>query len=330
MTRRIDEGFQQFIDDEIRSNLDLVEEEIFRHVGGDSSLDEIASYLIRSGGKRIRPALLIVAYRAVGGEDIQEVVPIAAAIELIHTASLIHDDINDGAELRRGILTTNRKFGEIRALVAGDYLFVKAFQIGGMYPPEVIQMIADACQDLAEGEILQNENLYRVHMDRSVYEEIIRKKTAALIRASLKVGGWLGGATPEQLDALVAFGDCIGTVFQITDDILDVRGEVEKTGKPRGSDIREGQITLPAIRALETLEGADRDELVRLLTHREVSEVNVDRAIDLIERSGAVEYAFEQAERLTEHCVEVLHVLPESEYRDRLELAVETILQRAY
>ncbi|MCI0496761.1 MAG: polyprenyl synthetase family protein [Thermoplasmata archaeon] len=325
-----EEDIHAFIDDEVRGYLDLVEEEILRHVGSGSELDAIASYLIRSGGKRIRPALLIVAFKAVGGDDVSRVVPISAAIEFIHTASLIHDDINDEAELRRGIPTTNRKFGHIKALVAGDYLFVKAFEIGGMYPPEVIQMIADACSDLAAGEVLQNDHRYHVHMGRDVYEEIIRRKTAALIRGSLKVGAWLGGGTEDEVNALVEFGDLIGTVFQITDDILDVRGEVGKTGKPRGSDIREGQITALAIRALQVLEGNDRDELMRILASHRQSEEEVARAIALIEASGSVDDAYAYAEDYAERCFAALHRLPESEYRDRLELAVETIMQRAY
>jgi len=330
MTINIEEDLQQFIDDEIKGYLELVEEEICKHIGSDSKLDEIASYLIRVGGKRIRPSLLIVAYKAVGGGDIQKVVPISAAIEFIHTASLIHDDINDGAEMRRGILTTNRQYGQTQALVAGDYLFVKAFRIGGMYPPEVIQMISDACGDLAMGEVIQNENKFHVHMGRGLYEDIIQKKTAALIRGSLKVGAWLGEASEDQLEAIVEYGDLVGKVFQVTDDILDVRGDIGKTGKPLGSDIREGQVTILAIRAMEVLEGEDHDELVRILTARRHSESDIARAIELIERAGAVEYAYKYAEDLAEKCVEVLHRLPETEYRDRLELAVETILSRAY
>jgi len=326
----IEEDLHQFIDDEIKGYLELVEKEIFEHIGSDSKLDEIASYLIRVGGKRIRPALLIVGYKAVGGGEIERVVPISAAIEFIHTASLIHDDINDGADMRRGILTTNRQYGNIKALVAGDYLFVKAFRIGGMYPPEVIRMISDACTDLAMGEVIQNENKFHVHMGRGLYEEIIQKKTAALIRGSLKVGAWLGDADEEQIEAIVEYGDLVGKVFQVTDDILDVRGGIEKTGKPLGSDIREGQVTILAIKAMEVLDGEDHDELVRILTARQHSEKEIARAIELIESAGAVDYAYEYAEDLAEKCVESLHRLPETEYRDRLELAVETILTRAY
>ncbi len=330
MVINVEEDLHQFIDDEIKGYLEVVEEEIFEHIGSDSKLDEIASYLIRVGGKRIRPALLIVAFKAVGGENIDKVVPISAAIEFIHTASLIHDDINDGADMRRGILTTNRQYGHIKALVAGDYLFVKAFEIGGRYPQEVIQMIADACGDLAMGEVIQNENKFHVHMGRDLYEEIIQKKTAALIRGSLRVGAWLGDADEDQLDAIVEYGDLVGQVFQVTDDILDIRGDVGKTGKPVGSDIREGQVTILAIRAMEVLQGEDHDELVRILTSRQHSERDIARAIELIEKAKAVDYAYEYAEDLAEKCVEALHRLPETEYRDRLELAVETILTRAY
>ncbi len=326
----LEEDARQFLDDEIKGYLKAVEVELQKHIKSDTKLEEIVSYLLNADGKRLRPALLIIAYKAVGGEEIEEVVPISAAIELIHTATLIHDDINDDNDFRRGQETTNRKYGTLNAIVGGDFLFVQAFRVGGTYPWDVIRMIADACRELAEGEVIQNSNRYNTGETYEIYQEIIRMKTASLITGSLKVGCYLGGGSEEAIQAMADYGYGIGMIFQITDDILDVEGDVEKTGKPLGSDIREGQLTILAIRALETLPDEERDELAGILSRVEHSEEEVGRALDLIKSTDAVEYAYEQTHHYADVCRQALEHLPESDYRDRLELGIGVIMTRNY
>ena len=317
----------------ILEDLKLVEQEIFDHLGSDPPLlGEIARYLIKAGGKRVRPALVLLGFRAAGGEDVRRVIPIAAAIELIHTASLIHDDINDGSEMRRGQLTTNRRYGDTNALVAGDFLFVKAFRIGGMYDWEVVKIIADACTELAEGEVLQDGNRYNASLTPDEYLTTIRKKTASLIDACVTVGAWLSDADQPLIDALGSYARNLGMAFQITDDILDVKEASTTLGKPRGNDIREGQLSIVTITALEMLGSPERDELKAILGSRNTttSADEINRAIELIQGTEALDASYRLARTYADRALEELMKLPETEFRDNLELLIEMIMNRFF
>jgi len=321
--------FSDFIDDELRADLDRVEEELLSSLRSEApDLSEAALYLINAGGKRIRPAFILLAYRCVGGRDIEEAIPIAAAVEFIHTASLIHDDINDESRMRRGIPVTHHRFGNIKALVAGDFLFVKAFEIGGRYDYEIIKIIADACSNLAEGEILQNNAQYETGLDIENYLKIIYKKTGSLIAACLEIGAVLGKANKEQREALVSFGHSIGLAFQITDDVLDVLGEREKTGKIRGIDLREGQLSLPTIYALQTVSKKERGFLERVIKTKENTDQEIQAALEIIKESGAVDRSYETAMDYAQKAKAAVESLPVSHYRDHFELIVEYIIER--
>lgn len=328
---KLTQDIDGFLLDEIEHDLTFVEKEMFDHLETDPPLlGEIASYLIKAGGKRVRPALTLLAFRAAGGEDIQKVVPIAAAIELIHTASLIHDDINDGSQMRRGLVTCNREFGDSNALVSGDYLFVKAFRIGGMYDWEIVKIIADACTKLAEGEIMQSSNRYNTDLSLEDYFVTIHKKTASLIKACVHVGGVLGNAQDDIVDALTRYADHIGMVFQITDDILDVKGTSKETGKPMGNDICEGQLSIVSIKALEMTEGAVREELRKIIQKEDNTPGEITRAIEIIMGTDSTAFAYDVATEYAEKAREELMKLPETEYRDNLELIIEIIMERYY
>lgn len=293
-------------------------------------LGEIATYLIDAGGKRVRPALTLLSFKAAGGNDVRTVVPIAVAIELIHTASLIHDDINDGTDLRRGIPTANRKFGDSNALVAGDFLFVKAFRIGGMYEWEIVKIIADACAKLAEGEVMQDSNRYNIDLSMEDYLTTIEKKTASLITACVKVGAVLSGSPSVMVNALANYAHSIGMAFQITDDILDVRETTERTGKPRGNDIREGQLSIVIIKALEMTDEINRRELQRIIRKNENTDQEIEMAVGIIMDTDALESAYAVAKEFADRAREELMTIPESEYRDNLELINEMIIERYY
>jgi geranylgeranyl pyrophosphate synthase len=321
----------EFLVPEILDDLTHVEKELFEHLQSDPPLlGEIAHYLIAAGGKRVRPAFVLLGFRAAGGEDIEGVVPIAAAIELIHTASLIHDDINDGSHMRRGQETTNRKYGNTNALVAGDYLFVKAFRIGGMYDWEVVKMIADACAQLAEGEVLQDGNRFNTDLSLSEYLVTIEKKTASLITSCVKVGAFLSGAEQPTVDALAAYAHNVGMSFQITDDILDVKGSSTSIGKPRGNDIAEGQLSIVLIKALEMLDETLAEELRSIIKLGSKSPEQISRAIDLVLSTRALEESYILAQQYSDTACAELMKLPESDYRDNLELLNEMIIQRYY
>ncbi len=321
----------EYLDEQIIEDLELVEECIIDNIESEVELlDEISRYLIDAGGKRVRPAFVLVAFRAVGGKDIEKVIPIAAATEIIHTATLIHDDINDSSRTRRGIPTVNERYGLSRALVTGDFLFVKAFRIGGAYDWKIVKITADACAHLAEGELLQSMNRYNVSLSLDEYKDTISKKTASLISACGAVGAAVAGASDDVVEAMGSYGQNIGMTFQIIDDILDIEGDESTTGKPLGSDIKEGQLSAPLIRALSVLSEEKRNELAQIIQKREKSQDEIDRAIDLVKETDALTFSNELAKEYGEKAREALGVLQESEYKDNLELLIDALLERKY
>jgi len=321
----------EFLVPDIIQDLELVEEEISTNLSSDTVLlEQIASHLISAGGKRVRPALVLLSYRAAGGTNIRDVIPIAAALELIHTASLIHDDINDESMYRRGMISTNRKYGEHNALIGGDFLFIKAFRLGGQYDWEIVKIIADACSQLTEGEIRQYDSRYKIGLTIEEYLQIINKKTASLITGCARAGALISKAPPEYVDALTNFANNIGMAFQITDDLLDVLGDPGKTGKPRGNDIREGQLSIITIRALEKLSGKEMERLETIIKAVENADDEIEQAITIISSTDAADHARSIAQEYGEKALDSLKSLPESDYRDNLELIGEMILERSY
>ncbi len=313
----------------VSRDLDSVERRIREAVASEEPLlTEIAEYVIAAGGKRIRPTVTLLAFKAVGGKEIERAVDIAACIELIHSASLIHDDINDQGEYRRGRLTAFRKYGTQEALVTGDFLFVQAFGIGGKFEDEIVEMTARACASLAEGEIRQKRHLGDVEMTREQYLDIITRKTAAPISTGARAGALVGGGTLDQIEALGAYGLNLGIAFQIVDDILDVVGEDDILGKRAGTDIKEGNVTILAIRALADGKAIDRSELLRILRKKNREWGEVHTALRMIKETGAVEKAREDARAFGDLALRSLDELPDSEARRHLRDLVEFVLAR--
>ncbi|OGS49933.1 MAG: hypothetical protein A3K65_04370 [Euryarchaeota archaeon RBG_16_68_12] len=313
----------------VSRELDLVERRIREAVASDEPLlTEIAEYVIAAGGKRIRPTVTVLAFKAVDGTGIEKAVDIATALELIHSASLIHDDINDGGEYRRGRLTAFRKYGVQEALVAGDFLFVKAFGIGGKFEDEIVDMTARACASLAEGEIRQKRHAGDIDLTREQYLDIITRKTAVPISTGARAGALLGGGTLEQIEALGAFGLNLGIAFQIVDDILDVSGDDALLGKRPGTDIKEGNVTILAIHALSDGSSIDRSELIRILRKRNREWGEVRTALRMIQDTGAVEKSRAEARSFGDLARRSLEALPDSDARGRLRDLVDFVLSR--
>src|SRR5436309_6860521 len=221
--------------------LNLVEQRIRESLASEEPLlTEIAEYVIASGGKRARPLVTLLAVKSVGGKSVGRVVDIAAALELIHSASLIHDDINDGGMERRGRPAAYLKFGIQEALVTGDFMFTKAFRIGGKFDDDIVDMTARVAAGLAEGEIRQRRHVGDVNLTREEYLNIISRKTAMPVATAARVGAILGAAPTEHVEAAGAYGLNLGLAFQIVDDILDVVGDGTTLGKRPGMDIKEG------------------------------------------------------------------------------------------
>ena len=271
-------------------------------------LSTAGELLIGAGGKRLRPTVLLLAYRASGGQDIRQAVPLATAVELLHTASLVHDDINDQSEVRRGQATVNARWGNSLALLVGDFVFVRLLTLLAECGPRAIRILGDCCTSIVEGETLQMLHRGNWHMDESLYLEIVHKKTASLFSACGQLGAVVAAATEEQIAALSTYGENLGVAFQIQDDTLDLVGEQESLGKPVHLDLDQGNTSLVILRAIEYTDGA-----VELLRAGDRA-----HAIRVLRDSGALDYAAQTARTYAEEAIAALSVLPPSEARSEL------------
>lgn len=252
-------------------------------------VSQVADYIISAGGKRLRPALVVLSSRAHGVLDAR-VHELAAIIEFIHTATLLHDDVVDESALRRGRETANAAFGNAPAVLVGDFLYSRAFQMMvGIGSMRVMEVLADATNTIAEGEVLQLMNCNDPDVDEAGYLQVIRYKTAKLFEASTRLGAVLGGAEAARESAMAAYGMHLGTAFQLVDDILDYSGEPSSTGKNVGDDLAEGKPTLPLIHAIRHGNAAERAVV------REAIEAggcaDIDTVLAAIRRTGALDYA---------------------------------------
>jgi octaprenyl-diphosphate synthase len=313
----------------IKDELHRVEEEIMRSIQSRQPiLTEIASHVVRSGGKRMRPGISVLAFRCVNGGDLEKIIQLAAAFELIHSATLVHDDINDGAETRRGHIAAYRKYGLQRALIAGDFLFVKGFRLGGvMEAEEIVDIVADACAQMAESEILQIEVEHITSTPLETYLSIIEGKTARPIEASARVGAYVGQGTPEQMDALGTFGLNIGYAFQIIDDVLDITGREADLGKRRGMDIMDGKPNLPLMIAMQGhYPGAARIQEIFRKDRKTPAEV--EEVLALIKATDALEVSRKHALDFKGKAVAALETVPPSVYRDALMNLANSVVDR--
>jgi octaprenyl-diphosphate synthase len=297
-------------------------------VSEEPLLQDIARYVIDAGGKRIRPIVTLLSFQALGGTEMRQAIDLAAALELIHSATLIHDDINDGGEMRRGRLAAYKKFGLQNALVTGDFLFVKAFGIGGKFDADIVELTANACAALAEGEIRQQRHAFDTSVSREEYLDIIRRKTALPMMAGAKIAGLLAGARLEEIEAVGDFGLNLGIAFQIVDDILDVVGDGARLGKPTGTDVREGNVTLVVIHALNDGNAIDMPALARLIRKRRKPEAEVQRALSLLRDSGAVETAGAEAIAFGQIAKKSLDPISDSPAKEHMFRLVDFVLSR--
>ena len=247
------------------------------------SLTDIAAYLIGAGGKRVRPAVTLLVFRACGGSSLRDVVDVAVALELIHSASLLHDDIIDGNQVRRGRDSARRKYGVAETLVTGDFLFSRAFQICGRFDERLIDWAAEACIALTEGEIMQGRFRHNPAVTYDDYLEIIARKTASLFEVGARTAAYLAGADDAAVDAMARCGHHVGLTFQMIDDLLDVTGAEATLGKPVGLDVREGNPSLPLVLAI-----ADDDEVRRLFGKAGLSEAEVGTVLSRLRRSTVI------------------------------------------
>jgi len=279
-------------------------------------LETIAGHLVSAGGKRLRPMVVSLVFHAVGGDPRRrtDAVEAAVALELIHSATLLHDDIIDGGETRRGRASALSTFGLADTLVAGDFLFCRAFALCSRFEAELIRWAAEACVALTEGEVMQGRFRRNPAVTVDDYLEIVQRKTASLFETGARTAARLGGADPALVDAMSACGFHVGRAFQMRDDLLDVTGDPRVTGKPRGIDLRDGNPSLPIVLAL-----AREPALRPLFATVDLPADEVERGLGLIARSGVLAEVDARARDELKAARAALARLPESPYRDALE-----------
>lgn len=279
-------------------------------------LTEMCQYVISSGGKRLRPALCIMSYGAVGGKDMMKPVKVGAAFEIIHSATLVHDDINDQGEIRRGRKTLHKEYTVSKAIIAGDYMFAMGFRLLAAEAPQIVDYIVDASASMGAGEFVQKDFEHASSVTEDDYIEIITGKTAKLFEASSKSGAAVANADGAMLEALGNFSHHIGLAFQIVDDTLDVTGDPHNTGKAVGTDLIEGKPTLPVIYAMQDPDKGPR--LIELFEKADVTTDDVAEALELIRSTDSVDRCLSKAREYVDEAVGYMDSVPDSIYKDAL------------
>jgi len=294
-----------------------VDELIQRRLSSEVALiNQISHYIISAGGKRIRPMLVLLFANALGFRG-QERFELAATVEFIHTATLLHDDVVDESQLRRGRDTANARFGNAASVLVGDFLYSRAFQMMvSVNRVRVLEVLADATNIIAEGEVLQLMNMHDPDLAVDDYLRVIRFKTAKLFEASARLGAVLADAAPEVEAACADYGRALGTAFQLVDDLLDYEGATTSLGKNVGDDLREGKPTLPLLVAMERGTPAQRELVRHAIEHGEVE--RLADVIRIVRETGALEATRTAARAEVEHAQKCLAALPASQHKEAL------------
>jgi octaprenyl-diphosphate synthase len=287
-------------------------------------IDQISNYIVTAGGKRIRPRLVLLFSEALGFDG-PERLELAAIVEFIHTATLLHDDVVDESALRRGRATANAMFGNAASVLVGDFLYSRAFQMMvSVNRIRVLDVLADATNVIAEGEVLQLMNMHDADLSVDDYLRVIRFKTAKLFEASARLGAVLADVGPELEESCADFGRSLGTAFQLIDDLLDYEGNSDELGKNIGDDLREGKPTLPLLVAMQRAAKTDKDLIRHAIQHGEVHKL--PQIIELVRSTGALDATRQAAQLEADKARAALAVLPESRAkRALLDLAARAI-----
>lgn len=291
-------------------------------------ISEISSYLFQKSGKRIRPALLILCAKLRGYIGNEHII-MSSLVEAIHTASLLHDDIIDNSEVRRGKESVHSRWGPNITVLLGDYLYIKTISHSlESEHRKIVQILTDISSKMIEGELDEYYVSWNLNLDESDYLAIINKKTASLFSACCRIGGILGMASEEEENTLAEFGANLGMTFQIVDDLLDYTGDEHTMGKPILSDLKEGRITLPLIYTLNNDGRVNRKRITNLLKGKELNPTSVDQILNIVRSNGALEYSRKKAQEYSHHSKTLIQKMPPSIYRDALSLFPDFILKR--
>lgn len=289
-------------------------------------IGQVSRYIIAAGGKRLRPSLLLLTCGALGYSGEQRF-NLAAVVEFIHTATLLHDDVVDDSALRRGNATANETFGNPASVLVGDFLYSRAFQMMvDAQNMRVMEVLADATNVIAEGEVMQLMNMHNAALDETGYLQVIRSKTAKLFEASARVGAILAGASPEMEEACAVYGQALGTAFQVIDDVLDYTGDAEVMGKNLGDDLREGKATLPLIAAMQR--GTPEQSALIKEAIETGGVAMLDQVVHIVKTTGSLEVARLAATQEAHRAAAAARQLPAGPHRACLIQLCDQLLER--
>lgn len=313
--------------EQLNKGLEQVEIAIRNTIDSDVDiLFDAAKHIILSGGKRIRPQVALLSYLAAGGTDVESAAPLASSVELVHTATLVHDDINDHSATRRGQVAVHAKWGRTFALLTGDYMFAKVYEMMSPYGTEINKIMSSACVTLVEGETLQAAAAKSGEMDRETYKKVIERKTASLFEAGAKMGATLASDDQALIDTLAIYGKYLGMAFQVVDDLLDLIGDPETMGKDAGLDVAQGRGMAVTLNG----NGNGHHETAVMEAPKVDEDDPIERLMSKLREGNAAELVKVEAVRLSEKARDALQTVPASSARDMLEALIDKNLERQY
>lgn len=313
-----------------KETLDEVEEQIRKGVDSEVDLiNKVAHYILNSGGKRIRPLLLIISSHLSGLSNKNQMLIGGGIVEFIHTATLLHDDVIDNAEIRRGIPPARRLWGNQASILVGDYLYTLAVcQAVKMENFEINYLLSSVCRKMSEGEALQLAHNNDFDLTEAVYLQIIEYKTASLLSASCRLGGIISNASNEKKEALSRFGRNLGMAFQVADDTLDYIADRRRLGKSLGKDLKEGKVTLPLLHLLQHCTAAEKKEVKKLMLAEKLLQKNLKEVIGLMKKHGSIDYAFQRAQEFVNRAKSDLSIFKDSIHRQSMLTVADYVIRR--
>ncbi len=315
----------------IRDQLRMVDEELKSRLHSDNELvRQINKYILDTPGKRLRPALVLLS-AGMGSYRGNKVVPVAAAVEIIHTATLFHDDVVDKSDLRRGQPTVNSKWGDGISIVLGDHWYSRAFSVlSHLKTPNILEMLLEVINKICVGELEQLKRRYDLSFTKQEYLEIVENKTASLMSFCCRAGALIGQVPSGKTESLADYGLNLGIAFQIVDDCLDFAGTEERIGKSLGSDLLEGKLTLPLIYAMTAANERDVELIKNSFRSRQINSNDAIQIKNIVKRYRAIDYSLRKAEEYRDISKNRLKSLKDSEYRDALNLFADYVVERGY
>jgi len=312
--------------------LDRIEGELSRYM--DSHVEfilKIGDYILSSGGKRLRPVLVLTFAKLLRGKNEDRDYPLAVAMEYLHTASLLHDDVVDGADTRRGRPSANRIFGNDTVVLTGDYMYANALYLFSIYGDiDMIKNVSDSVKKMSEGQLLELKKIGDVDITYDEYFKILEGKTAVLFGSCCYVGASLGGGSKEQKESAYRYGLNIGLAFQLIDDYLDYTGTEEKLGKPVCNDLREGKITYPLLSVMDKLSSEEKDFVKKVIREINPSKEDINKVKEIVYSKGGMTNTIEKAKQLIDNALSELENFPDNQYLEKLEELAKFIVEREF